>query len=472
MDAGEQYRSLTMIKFFLDMQKEAGGDGKIDFALCIRAAFNRMIEDYRTSILNLCHSADAMEKSSDKKFWTGTKRRPRPVDWTNPMPELMEYLYSTSGVYAAIWKVECARDRAEFEALVNDLNLQQPEWTPASENVNLNDGDDDGESGDNGDKAEKLKADLYSFDTSGLHPACPQDFEKDDDLNFHIDFLTAATNLRSWNYDIKASPRHTVKVTAGRIIPALATTTAMVCGLVDIEYCKLVLGLQSQGRQKFLNSNINLAAGSGNFTTFCPDPPVPISTGLKLPQPETFTSWDKIEITCGSDKEFSVERLVQHVEASFGVSVDRIFQYGSTEDKAVYNALDKQKLDWDISIDESGKAIVSDGVFIQWPQIRMAVQMLGRLPPASGQRKMFATQVENVKKALDQTKESFMSTFKGSVSSAFRAAYRPEDEESEKQQYFDAVFGARNYVVLGIHCLAEGVEEDIALPPIKYVFSS
>lgn len=79
-----------------------------------------------------------------------------------------------------------------------------------------------------------------------------------DDLNFHIDFLTTATNMRSWNYDIKASARHTVKVTAGRIIPALATTTAMVCGLVDIEFCKLVLGLQSQGSDMFLNSNINL----------------------------------------------------------------------------------------------------------------------------------------------------------------------------------------------------------------------
>jgi len=84
-----------------------------------------------------------------------------------------------------------------------------------------------------------------------------------DDSNFHVDFLTVATNLRSWNYDIKLSPRHTVKVVSGRIIPALATTTAMVCGLVDIEFCKLVLGLESRGRDLFLNSNINLAAGSG-----------------------------------------------------------------------------------------------------------------------------------------------------------------------------------------------------------------
>ena len=141
MDAGEQFRSLSMIKSFLDMQKEAGG--KIDLSLCVRIAFNRMIEDFRTSILNLCHSADAMEKSSGKKFWTGTKRRPRPIDWNNPTPELMEYLYATSGLYASVWKIECVRDRDEFEALVKSLNLQQPEWSAPSENVNLSEGDDD-----------------------------------------------------------------------------------------------------------------------------------------------------------------------------------------------------------------------------------------------------------------------------------------------------------------------------------------
>lgn len=466
MDVGEQLKSLRMIRFFIDLQKKAGG--KIDFDACIRIAFNRMIEDFRTSILNLCHSVDEMEKSSGNKFWTGTKRRPRPVDWIDPIPELMEYLYCSANMYASVWGVEHVRNRANFESRVNSLGLKQPEWTPSTENVDLSEGEEEKSSDGNGEEVEQLKGDLYSVDASTLQPANPQDFEKDDDLNFHVDFLTVATNLRSWNYDIKSSPRHSVKVTAGRIIPALATTTAMVCGLVDIEFCKLVLGLQTLGREKFLNCNINLAAGSGNFTTFSPDPPVPISTGLKAPQPETFTSWDKVVVACGS-RELSVKELVEYIEKSFYVSVDRIFQFGNTNDKALYNAIDKQKLEWNITIGDDGNALVSEGVITQWPQIRMATIMLKKLPLASGQRKMFVMQVENVKKALDQTKKTFTDTFQGSVSLAFRNTYRPDDE-GEKQEYFDAVFRARDYVSLGVHCHSQD-GGDVSLPCIKYCFS-
>jgi len=391
------------------------------------------------------------------------------VDWTQPEDLLKEYLYSTANLYASVWQVPGVRDLDEFQAVLDELKLEQPQWQASGEKVDLNEGDnEDGDSGALGEDDDKLKAMLYKVDSSKLQPAQPQEFEKDDDLNFHIDFLTAATNMRSWNYDIKPSARHAVKVTAGKIIPALATTTAMVCGLVDIEFCKLVLGLQSQGSDKFLNSNINLAAGSGNFTTFAPDPAVPILTGLEKPYPKFFTSWDKVELSCMA-KEMSVEQLVQYITRSFGVSVDRIFCHGDTEDKAIFNAMDKQKLDWKIDFAEDGKATVSDGVFTQWPQVRMAVQMLGRLPPTSGQRTIFKSQVEKVKVALDQTKESFVNKFTGNVSDAYHQVYRPS-EEGEKQDYFDAVFRARDYVTLGIDCHAQG-KEDIALPCIKYMFS-
>merc|ERR1712038_557614 len=84
----------------------------------------------------------------------------------------------------------------------------------------------------------------------------PADFEKDDDKNFHIDFITACSNLRASNYEIETAPRHQVKLIAGKIIPALATTTAMITGLVGIELYKLALGLDTV--EAFRNSYCNL----------------------------------------------------------------------------------------------------------------------------------------------------------------------------------------------------------------------
>jgi len=67
-----------------------------------------------------------------------------------------------------------------------------------------------------------------------------QEFEKDDDSNNHIDFITGCANIRARNYRINEVDRLKVKLTAGKIIPAIATTTAMVCGAVSIEILKYI----------------------------------------------------------------------------------------------------------------------------------------------------------------------------------------------------------------------------------------
>lgn len=66
------------------------------------------------------------------------------------------------------------------------------------------------------------------------------EFEKDDDTNYHIDFIHAAANLRARNYKITECDQQRTKMIAGKIIPAIATTTAMITGAVAGEIYKFV----------------------------------------------------------------------------------------------------------------------------------------------------------------------------------------------------------------------------------------
>lgn len=262
----ERMNAMKVVKLVAEVQ----ADGAVDFPGCIQLAFEQMVDVFHNTIIRVIVAGDETEKRDGKPYWTGTKRKPNPLEYSPDNPMCLEYLYAAANLYAAVFKVPQCRDRVAFETQVRDLNLMQPEYKAAGNATTATGGEEDDEVViDAGAKA-ALESELQEMDLEALLECAPHDFEKDDDDNFHIDYLTIATNLRSWNYNIRETSRSEVKVVAGRIIPALATTTAMVCGLVDIEFCKLVLGLQNLGNSKFLQSNINLATGSEAFSVFNP----------------------------------------------------------------------------------------------------------------------------------------------------------------------------------------------------------
>ncbi|KAG6678010.1 hypothetical protein I3842_14G058600 [Carya illinoinensis] len=85
----------------------------------------------------------------------------------------------------------------------------------------------------------------------------PIQFEKDDDTNFHMDLIAGLANMRARNYSIPEVDKLKAKFIAGRIIPAIATSTAMATGLVCLELYKVLDG--GHKVEDYRNTFANLA---------------------------------------------------------------------------------------------------------------------------------------------------------------------------------------------------------------------
>ena len=83
--------------------------------------------------------------------------------------------------------------------------------------------------------------------------------------------------MRASNYSIPLTDFGKAKLVAGKIIPAIATTTASVTGLVMLELFKMV---QGKGIDAFRNRQISLAMNT--MTSFEPDPPISKKSTIKM----------------------------------------------------------------------------------------------------------------------------------------------------------------------------------------------
>jgi ubiquitin-activating enzyme E1 len=282
--------------------------GDITFNDCLQLGANLFLNRFRDRILDLTHSCPEDYAKLNpatgvmEPFWSGTKRFPQPAnlptadahddDWA------LGYLRAATNLFAFMFQLPQVADLAAFRQALAAVPLNVPQWVPPTKAVNVDETADDS----NDDDRVELKAledELRAFDASTLRASMTAaDFEKDDDTNFHIDFITAASNMRAANYHIKQATRFTCKMIAGRITPALATTTAMITGVTVNEMYKFLLGVPAS---KQLQSNVNLATASFNVFEVLPPKKAkaefdPEEGDDVIPVPDGWNAWNTITV--------------------------------------------------------------------------------------------------------------------------------------------------------------------------------
>uniref|UniRef100_A0A8C2F2P6 Ubiquitin-like modifier-activating enzyme 6 n=1 Tax=Cyprinus carpio TaxID=7962 RepID=A0A8C2F2P6_CYPCA len=219
---------------------------------CLALARLKFDKYFKRKALQLLHSFPLDTRLKDGSlFWQSPKRPPSPIEFDLNDPLHFSFVVSTARLFAGIYNIPHSEEvRGTFNYLYQHIETDETVKKPDQLQMTVS-------SEEERQAISQLqKAISSSSVTPGRLRMTPTFFEKDDDSNGHMDFVASASALRAHMYAIEAADRLQTKRIAGKIIPAIATSTAAVAGLVSLELIKVAGGY---GFELFKNCFFNLA---------------------------------------------------------------------------------------------------------------------------------------------------------------------------------------------------------------------
>ncbi|KAG8523972.1 Ubiquitin-like modifier-activating enzyme 7 [Galemys pyrenaicus] len=262
-------------------------------------------------LLRLCPPDKVLENGT--LFWSGPKQCPQPLEFDANQDTHLLYVLAAANLYAQMHGLPGSQDQIALRELLRSLRLPDLQHLAVSFTGNLELAQDSPEFGPK--QSKKLHEALEVW--SKGPPLKPLMFEKDNDSNFHMDFVAAAANLRAQNYGIPPATRAQSKQITGQIIPAIATTTAAVAGLLGLELYKVVDGPRDVGA--FRHSYLHLAENIFNRW-------VPCAPDSHKFHDLRWTCWDRLTVPAGQP-ERTLKSLLAYLQEQHGLQV-RMLLYG------------------------------------------------------------------------------------------------------------------------------------------------
>ncbi|XP_071479116.1 ubiquitin-like modifier-activating enzyme 1 [Diadema antillarum] len=289
---------------------------------CISWARHHFESQYVNQIKQLLFNFPSDQTtSSGAPFWSGPKRCPHPLEF-DPNNEMhLSYVLTASNLLAEVYGIPQCREESYIRKVLQTIHV--PVFTPkAGVKIAVTDAEAQAASDSQADETRlnDILATLPSPEQlkQGVN-ITPLDFEKDDDTNLHMDFIVAASNLRAENYEIPPADKHKTKKIAGKIIPAIATTTSVVAGLVCLELIKMVNG--NKKIESYKNGFVNLALPFFGFSE-------PLPPSKQKYYDTEFSLWDRFEVNMADNggNEMSLSEFLSHFKNNHKLEITMLSQ--------------------------------------------------------------------------------------------------------------------------------------------------
>lgn len=302
----------------------------VSFEDCVVWARLKFENLFNNQIRQLLHNfPEDQITSSGAKFWSGSKRCPKPLQFglketcaDAGMRNHFDFVVAASNLRASVYGIKGRTDEEYFTNVLKDVIV--PDFAPA-EGVKIAANDAEEESNvnamDTGDaEADEIWNNLPKPSELAGFRLQAVDFDKD--LDDHMLFVTACSNLRAINYSIPTEDTHRSRAIAGRIIPAIATTTALVTGLICFELYKIVgTPRKDLTIEAYKNGFVNLAIP---FMTLS-EPTAPSKTKALVKGKEwDWTAWDSIDMNLG---DITMGEFMKHFEEEYNLEISML-SYG------------------------------------------------------------------------------------------------------------------------------------------------
>ncbi|XP_045387608.1 ubiquitin-like modifier-activating enzyme 6 isoform X2 [Lemur catta] len=294
-----------------------------NWSQCVELARLKFEKYFNHKALQLLHCFPLDIRLKDGSlFWQSPKRPPSPIKFDLNEPLHLSFLQNAAKLYATVYCIPCTEEDLSADALLSILSeIKVQEFKPSNKVVQTDETARKPDhvpisSEDERNAAFQLeKAILSNEATKSDLQMAVLSFEKDDDRNGHIDFITAASNLRAKMYNIEPADRFKTKRIAGKIIPAIATSTAAVSGLVALEMIKVTGGYPFEA---YKNCFLNLAIPIIVFTETSEVRKTKIRNGI------SFTIWDRW--TIHGKEDFTLLDFINAVKEKYGIEPTMVVQ--------------------------------------------------------------------------------------------------------------------------------------------------